>query len=170
MAKGKVRVGVSACLLGERVRWDGGHKLDPLVVHTLSPDVEWVPVCPEVESGLGVPRPPMRLRRRRGAVRLVVDGGADVTPAVRRFIGPKLAELARLGLHGYVLKSRSPSCGLDVPIQDGERTRRGRGVWAAALIRRFRGVPVVEAEALRDPRLRRAFFARARARARGSAR
>src|SRR5262245_55545062 len=115
MVKGepeKIRLGVSACLLGEPVRFDGGHKRDPFLVDTLGPFVEWVAVCPEVEIGLSTPRDTLRLVGERDAPRLVVEKtGRDLTECMRRYARDKVQQLAALDLHGYVLKRASPSCG-----------------------------------------------------------
>ena len=158
-----IRVGVSACLLGESVRWDGGHKRDAWLVDLLGPHVEWVAVCPEVELGLGVPREPIRLEGDPARPRLVAHGsGRDLTQAMTRFARRRIAELDRLGLDGYVLKSRSPSCGMErVPVH-GRRTapRRGTGAFARALLAHFPLLPVEEEERLHDPRRREAFVAR----------
>jgi uncharacterized protein YbbK (DUF523 family) len=119
------RVGISACLLGERVRFDGGHKRDPFLVETLGPAVEWVPVCPEVEAGFGTPREPMRLVRverqrpdtkayAEGRVAMVVHAtGEDVTSAMHDYARRKVEELANASLSGFVLKKDSPSCGVE---------------------------------------------------------
>ena len=109
----KIRLGVSACLLGERVRYDGGHKRDVFLADTLGSFVEWVPVCPEVEIGLGVPRPTLRLVGDEAAPRLVVEKtGEDLSRRMRSWAEARVTELERLGLDGYVLKRGSPSCGL----------------------------------------------------------
>src|SRR5262245_241287 len=101
----KIRLGVSACLLGDEVRYDGGHKRDACLVDTLGPFVEWVPVCPEVEVGLGVPRPAIRLVGSAVTPSLVVaTTGADLTVQMQRFASRRVAELKELSLHGYVLK------------------------------------------------------------------
>jgi uncharacterized protein YbbK (DUF523 family) len=161
----KPRVGISACLLGERVRWDGGHKLEASLVDTLGAIVEWVPLCPEVEIGLGVPRPPIRLAGSTRAPRLVVEAtGQDLTKRMRRYAEDRLRALDRLGLDGYVLKSRSPTCGLRaVPV---DRDRTGRGLFAAALVGRLRRLPVEEECRLADPAVRHHFLERVLARAR----
>ena len=100
-----MRVGVSACLLGQRVRWDGGHKSDPFLIGTLGPYVEWVPVCPEVEVGLPVPRDTLRLVRRGDEVRMVMPKtGDDHTDAMRAFAARAVGDLASLDLCGFVLK------------------------------------------------------------------
>jgi uncharacterized protein YbbK (DUF523 family)/uncharacterized protein YbgA (DUF1722 family) len=125
MAKGEarvLRVGVSACLLGEPVRYDGGHKRDAFLTDVLGRHVEWVPVCPEVELGLGVPRPPIDLVDVDGAPRLrVVTTGEDLTDKMRAYAAWRAKGLASLELDGYVVKSKSPSCD------------RARGLFAEAL-------------------------------------
>jgi uncharacterized protein YbbK (DUF523 family)/uncharacterized protein YbgA (DUF1722 family) len=152
------RVGISACLLGERVRYDGGHKRDRFLSETLSRYVEWVPVCPELELGLGVPRPPIQLARISRELRLVaVEDGADLTARMRRYARRRIAELARDDLCGFVLKQDSPSCGLErvkIHRADGRFERRGRGLFAAELVARFPFLPVEEEGRLADPDLR----------------
>jgi uncharacterized protein YbbK (DUF523 family) len=149
-----LRVGVSSCLLGEAVRYDGGHKRDRLLIDTLGPLVEWVPVCPELEAGLGVPRPAMHLVRRAGEPRLLeIDSGHDHTEALSRLSAERVGELAGLQLAGYVLKARSPSCGVT-----GER-----GLFAAALIDAVPGLPVEEEGRLQDASVLEAFLERMRA-------
>jgi len=159
-----VRIGVSACLLGREVRYDGGHKRDAFLVEILGRYVEWVPVCPEVELGLGIPRPTLRLERDGNDVRLVMpQTGADYTTAMRRYAGARTTQLAADDLCGYILKKDSPSCGMErvkvygahaVPAQSG------RGVFADALLRRFPHLPVEEEGRLNDPRLRESFVER----------
>jgi uncharacterized protein YbgA (DUF1722 family)/uncharacterized protein YbbK (DUF523 family) len=153
-----IRIGVSSCLLGEAVRWDGGHKRDAFLVDQLGPFVEWVPVCPEAELGLGVPRETIHLVRRDGDVRLVgTQSGADHSDAMRRFAARRVRELARLDLCGYVLKKNSPSCGLErVPIRGarGMPEKVGRGVFASALVEASAELPIEEEGRLCDPRLR----------------
>ncbi|MGH7325872.1 MAG: DUF523 domain-containing protein [Candidatus Rokuibacteriota bacterium] len=165
------RVGISACLLGDRVRYDGGHKRDPVVAGTLGALVEWVPVCPEVEIGLGGPRPPIRLAGSPRVPRLVVaETGEDLTGRMRRFAEDKAADLLRLGLDGYVFKSRSPSCGLiGVPVQgrSGSGRRLGRGLYASTLLDRLPTLPAEEEGRLHDPAIRKRFLERVFAAARG---
>ena len=158
------RVGISACLLGEPVRWDGGHKREPSLVEALGPFVEWVAVCPEVEAGFGVPRPPLRLEGSPHAPRMVVVAtGEDKTPAMDAFCRARAAALADLALDGFVLKARSPSCGLrDVPVfarGDGVAAP-GSGLFARALLARFPNLPVADEDELRDPAARSRFLAR----------
>src|SRR5438093_2695607 len=108
------RIGISACLLGEPVRYDAGHKRDAWIVEVLGPTVEWVPVCPEVEAGFGTPREAMNLVRTEGGVRLItVDTQRDVTERLDTFSRRRVSELAFEDLSGYVLKKDSPSCGLE---------------------------------------------------------
>ena len=113
------RVGISACLLGEPVRYDAGHKRDAWLVDALGPQVEWVPVCPEVEAGFGTPRETMQLvRADGGGIALMTTASArDVTDMMRRYTDRRIDELARADLDGHVLKAESPSCGIeDVPV------------------------------------------------------
>jgi uncharacterized protein YbbK (DUF523 family) len=156
-----VRVGVSACLLGQKVRYDGADKHHP--VATDAPAwVEWVPVCPEVELGLGVPRPPIELRAEPGGVRLRdTAGGRDLTAAMDRLAAARVEALVGAGIAGYVLKARSPSCGLAVTVTGAATPGRGR--FAAALLTRLPDLPVVEEDALAGARDRRVFFERVRA-------
>jgi uncharacterized protein YbgA (DUF1722 family)/uncharacterized protein YbbK (DUF523 family) len=166
----RIRLGVSACLLGDAVRYDGGHKRDAFLTDTLGPFVEWVPVCPEVELGLGVPRPPIRLVGDAGAPRLVVEKtGEDLTARMQRWARRRVAELSALGLHGYVLKKASPSCGLlRVRVHDeaGRPGAVGRGLFAAALTGALPGLPVEEEGRLADAGLRENFIERVFAAAR----
>lgn len=160
----KIRVGVSACLLGERVRHDGGHKKDPFLTDTLGPFVEWVPVCPEVEIGLGVPRDTLRLVGDDAAPRLVVTKtGEDLTARMRRWARTRTRRLAALGLDGYVLKRASPSCGLvrvRVHRESGRPGGRGRGLYADELVRRFPTLPVEDEGRLTDAAIRENFIER----------
>lgn len=169
----KIRLGVSACLLGQEVRYDGGHKRDAFLTDILGPLVEWVPVCPEVEIGLGVPRPPIRLVGDPTAPRLVVEKTAeDLTARMRRWASGRIGELDALGLHGYVLKRGSPSCGLlrvRVYGEDGTPGRVGRGVFAAALTDALPLLPVEEEGRLSDAGIRESFIERVFAAARWQA-
>jgi len=159
------RLGISACLLGDEVRFDGGHKRDPFLVEVLSPHVCWVRVCPEVEVGMGTPRETLRLERRDGrAIRMVTTRtGIDHTGAMSAWARKRLTELEREQLSGYVLKKDSPSCGMErVKVFDasGMPQRTGRGIFAEALLQRFPNLPVEEEGRLSDPRLRENFIER----------
>jgi uncharacterized protein YbbK (DUF523 family) len=108
-----IRVGISTCLLGEPVRYDGGHKRDLYLVETLGRYVEWVLVCPEVELGLGTPRETLRLVRVGEGVRMLIPKtGQDHTEGMRAFAQKRVRELAKEDLCGYILKKGSPSCGM----------------------------------------------------------
>jgi len=160
-----VRIGISSCLLGQKVRYDGGHKRDRFVTDVLEPFVEWVPVCPEVEIGLGVPRPTIRLERDGASgVRLVMpQTGGDLTPRMAEWSEIRVAALREMDLCGYILKKDSPSCGMErVKVYDdnGVPSRDGAGVFAAALMRLAPHLPVEEEGRLNDSRLRENFIAR----------
>jgi uncharacterized protein YbbK (DUF523 family) len=163
-----VKLGVSACLLGERVRYDGQHQRHDWLVDVLGPLVTWVPVCPELELGLGVPRPPIELVRdpARFELRLIDTGsGRDLSADMRAFAAARVAGLAAQGIAGYVLKSKSPSCGVagvKVFAGPGESafTRSGRGLFAAALLERLPDLPVIEDHELDDPCARDQFVTR----------
>jgi uncharacterized protein YbgA (DUF1722 family)/uncharacterized protein YbbK (DUF523 family) len=158
------RVGVSACLLGSAVRHDGGHKRDRFLTDVLGAHVEWVPVCPEVELGLGIPRPSIRLERAEGELRLVEPKrGNDITDAMRAFAAQRVTALGPLELCGYVLKKDSPSCGMErVRVHGGRGApkRDGRGLFAAALMTRIESLPVEEEGRLSDAALRENFVTR----------
>jgi uncharacterized protein YbbK (DUF523 family) len=157
------RIGVSACLLGERVRYDGGDKRDAWLVDVLGRRVEWVPICPEVEAGLGTPREPMNLGRDGGG-RLVLITDCirdDLTTTMTDYSSRRVEALSAAGLDGYVLKAGSPSCGLDVPIHGAAGgSERGKGVFAAALSERLSDVPVVDERQLVDASSRERFVDR----------
>jgi len=159
-----IRIGISSCLLGERVRHDGGHKRDAYLVETFGRFVEWVPVCPEVEMGLGTPRETLRLVRISENVRIVMPKtGADHTEAMRSFASRRLRELEKEDLCGYVLKKDSPSCGMErVRVYDahGVPAKSGRGLFAAELLGHFPNLPVEEEGRLTDPHLRENFIER----------
>lgn len=163
-----IRIGVSACLLGQNVRYDGGHKKDAFLTGALDRFVEWVPVCPEVEMGLGTPRETLRLERHGHEVRLIMPrSGVDHTEAMRRYAQNRVRGLAREDLSGYVLKKDSPSCGLErvrlhrEPHREGTPpSRTGRGLFAEELVRQFPSLPVEEEGRLGDARLRENFIER----------
>ena len=160
----EIRLGVSSCLLGQEVRFDGGHKHDRYLTGILGRWVQWVPVCPELEIGLGVPRPTIRLESSGDGVRLVEPvAGTDLTEPMRRFSEAKVAELRRDDLDGYVLKKGSPSCGMErvrVYGAGGVPSRGGTGEYARILMERWPELPVEEEGRLNDPRLRENFVER----------
>ena len=122
-------LGVSSCLLGREVRFDGGHKRDRFVTDLLGAFVEWAPVCPEVEVGMGTPRPALRLVREVDAVRMLeIESGRDHTRSMERYAAQRVRALKKLELSGYVLKKGSPSCGTTrVKIDGNWACPGGRG-------------------------------------------
>jgi uncharacterized protein YbgA (DUF1722 family)/uncharacterized protein YbbK (DUF523 family) len=164
MVTERIRLGISSCLLGQPVRFDGGHKRDPFLVESLGPFVEWVPVCPEMESGMDAPRESMRLVQVNREIRLLTNKTAeDKTDTLVRFAGRRVETLADDELCGFVLKKDSPTCGLErvkVYGTGGVPARSGRGLFADALATRFPLLPLEEEGRLNDPRLRENFVER----------
>jgi uncharacterized protein YbgA (DUF1722 family)/uncharacterized protein YbbK (DUF523 family) len=157
----RIRIGISSCLLGERVRYDGGHKREAYVTRTLARHFELVPVCPEVGIGMGVPRAPIQLVGRAGAVRAVgrENPAFEVTAGLAAH-GRRMAR-ALDDVSGYLFKSRSPSCGIaGVPIYDGARVRAGRGIYADAFLAAHPYLPAADESALADTGLRDNFLER----------
>jgi uncharacterized protein YbgA (DUF1722 family)/uncharacterized protein YbbK (DUF523 family) len=163
-----IRIGVSVCLLGKEVRFDGQHKRDAFLVEELGRFVEWVPVCPEVEVGMGVPRESVRLvAEADGGPRMVGQrSGADWTSRMVALSDKRARALAKNGLSGFVLKSKSPSCGMErvkvyAAAEPGApATRTGVGLFAAALLRELPNLPVEEEGRLTDAALRENFIER----------
>ncbi|MBN2217540.1 MAG: DUF523 and DUF1722 domain-containing protein [Pirellulales bacterium] len=157
-AERPIRIGISTCLLGECVRYDGGHKHDPFITGTLGRWFEWVPSCPEVAIGLGVPRPTIRLERPDDEVRLVMpQRGDDLTERMRDYARRRVRELAGEDLCGYLLKKQSPSCGMErvkVHQARGAPRRDGVGLFAEELLAQLPNLPVEEEGRLHDPPLR----------------
>ena len=160
----KPRLGISACLLGEKVRYDGAHKRDHFLTDNFGCFVEWFPVCPEVEIGMGVPRETVRLVGEPGDPKMIAEhSGTDWTDAMRRFAAVRVRDLAELKLSGYVFKKNSPSCGMErvrVYSSQDMPARRGRGLFASAVMARFSLMPVEEEGRLNDPALRENFIER----------
>jgi uncharacterized protein YbgA (DUF1722 family)/uncharacterized protein YbbK (DUF523 family) len=166
-SEGPIRIGVSSCLLGEQVRFDGGHKRSDFLTDTLGRFVEFVPVCPEMEIGLGVPRESIRLVRdgnKASPIRLVGNKtGLDHTGKMNAYAERRTTALGREDLSGYVLKKDSPSCGMErvrVYGASGMATRDGAGLFASALMQRYPSLPVEEEGRLNDPHLRENFVER----------
>jgi len=137
----KVKIGISSCLMGNKVRYDGGDKLDRFLADTLGRYADFVPVCPEVEMGLPVPREPMRLEGDAGKPRLVtIETDIDYTDRMTVWAEGRLSELEKEGLCGFIFKARSPSCAVD----------GAAGLFARAFMERFPMIPVVDEERLRD--------------------
>ncbi len=160
----KVKIGVSACLLGHTVRFDGGHKKNPFISVSLARYADLQPVCPEVEAGFNTPRPAMQLRQQGQTIKLLVSKniGQDFTEQMNHYARTRVLELG--DLDGYIFKKNSPSCGLfQVPVvinRDGYRQKSGRGLYAQAFVKRFPLTPVEEEGRLNDVRLRENFFER----------
>jgi uncharacterized protein YbbK (DUF523 family)/uncharacterized protein YbgA (DUF1722 family) len=160
----KITIGVSGCLVGQTVRHDGGHKRDRYLVGELSRVFDFMPFCPEVAAGLGVPRKTIRLVGEVDHPRVLEPAtGTDRTEALRAAADDLVARVERSGLSGFVLKAKSPSCGMErVPVyrDNGVPERNGRGVFARALKERLPDLPIEEEGRLNDPRLRENFLLR----------
>lgn len=160
----KIKLGISTCLMGEKVRYDGGHKLDRFLRDTLGQFVEYVPVCPEVECGLPVPREAMRLVGDPADPRLVAQKThREFTSQMRGWGRNRLDELEREGLCGYIFKSKSPSSGMErvrVYNDRGMPATNGVGIWARMFMERFPLLPVEDEGRLHDPKLREMFIER----------
>jgi len=158
----KIRLGISSCLLGENVRYDGGHKLDHYLKDTLGKFVEWVGVCPEVECGLGIPREAMHLVGTTETSRLVTrTSNIDYTEKMLKWARQRIDELEKEDLSGFVFKSDSPSSGLKgVRIYDknGIPAKKGIGVFAKAFTDRFKFMPVEDDGRLHDDNIRENFI------------
>jgi uncharacterized protein YbgA (DUF1722 family)/uncharacterized protein YbbK (DUF523 family) len=157
------RIGISSCLLGDEVRFDGGHKRDTFLTQVLDPYVEWVRVCPEVDVGMGVPRETLRLVRVGGDTRMVTTRtGVDHTDSMRAWAERRTKALADMDLRGYVLKKDSPSCGMERVKVYGEASgaRIGVGTYAEVLKARFPSLPIEEEGRLTDAVLRENFIER----------
>ncbi len=161
----RVALGISSCLLGEAVRHDGRDKRNPMIFDVFARDFELLACCPEVEIGLGIPRPPIRLVATSGGVRArgVDDPGRDVTDALIRHAGKIAQDLRHIS--GFIFKRGSPSCGIhDVPQVTGqdEPAGTGSGIFAAALTARLPEIPVEDEARLEDAGLRENFIERVR--------
>ncbi len=160
----KIRIGVSKCLLGEPVRYDGQHKHDHFITDTLGRYFDYVGVCPEVECGLGVPRESMRLVGDPASPRLVtVRTGLDLTVRMQDWVDQRVEELAKENLGGYIFKSRSPSSGMaNVKVYNdkGGVTGKAPGLFAKAFLARFPTLPCEDEGRLNDPDLRENFIER----------
>lgn len=158
-----IRIGVSACLVGQNARYDGSHKLDRYLTDTLGRFFELVPFCPEVEAGLSVPGSKLRLVRQQSEVRLIMPGtGRDLTRPVESRAKARIAGLVREEVSGCILKSKSPCCGLRVRTftPHGRPARWAAGRFADVLTTRLPNVPVIEEAALHDLRLRESWIER----------
>jgi uncharacterized protein YbbK (DUF523 family) len=151
----KIKIGISSCLLGEKVRYDGGHKLDKLLTDTLGKYVKYVPVCPEVECGLGVPRKSMRLEGHPDSPRLIINSTReDMTDRMLNWTQKKVAQLEKEDICGFIFKRDSLSCGIEnVKIYNEKRVPydEGAGIFAGIFIKHFPLLPVEDEMCLHDP-------------------
>ena len=145
----KIKLGISSCLLGESVRYDGAHKLDVYLKDKLGKFVEWVPVCPETECGLGVPREPMYLTGLPESPRLVTrNSKIDHTDRMLEWAEKELAQLEKEKLSGFVFKNNSPSCGLNNVF-----SKKGIGIFAKEFIKHFKLMPAEDDNRLQDEKI-----------------
>jgi len=162
--KPKIKVGVSSCLLGEKVRWDGDHKRDETVKKLLGKFFEWVPTCPEVEIGMGIPREAVQLTGHPKSPRMVGTAtGTDWTQRMTRYANRRSRELTKMIVCGYIFKSKSPSCGMTrIPVTGNSRKikRYGRGLFAKSFMQQCALVPVEDEGRLHDARVRENFITR----------
>jgi len=159
-----IRVGLSACLAGDEVRFNGGHSRQRYLTDTLGQFFEFVTTCPEIEAGMTVPRPTVRLVNSGGRIR-VIDPKNDIdwTAAMENHAIGKVSMVNDHQLSGFILKSKSPSCGVErvkLYNESGQSQANGRGIFAAELIRRYPWLPVEEEGRLNDPTLRENFVER----------
>ena len=146
------RLGISRCLLGEPVRYDGGHKHNQVITEELGSHFQWMPVCPEVECGLGVPRETLRLLGPSGTPRLVTaESNRDVTEMMLRFSDSCVRDLLTTSIHGFIFKARSPSCGLD---------DNGMGVFASVVTTHCPSLPCEDETRLQQRDVRDRFIER----------
>lgn len=160
----KIRIGISSCLIGNAVRYDGGHKLARFLLDTLGQYIDYLPVCPEAECGMGIPREAMRLEGKFDALRLITRlTREDKTDIMIRWAKNRVAQLERENLCGFIFKGDSPSCGMErVKVYDDKDVpaRTGIGLFARIFMEYFPGLPVEEESRLCDATLRENFIER----------
>jgi len=160
----KICIGISSCLLGIKVRYDGGHKLDRFLTDTLGKYVDYVPVCPEVECGLGIPRPSMRLEGNPDLPRLIVTSTReDLTDRMETWARKRVTELEKEDICGFIFKSDSPSSGMERVKIYNEKSmpvKNGIGIFAKIFMEHFPLLPVEDEGRLHDPGLRENFIER----------
>jgi len=160
----KIKIGISSCLLGDKVRYDGNHRLDRFITDTLGQYFEWISVCPEIEFGLSVPREPMHLFGSPESPRLLtIKTGIDYTERMLKWAESKLKKLEKENLCGFIFKSRSPSSGIGgvkVYMPSGTVTKTGKGLFGGAFMKHFSLIPVEDDGRLHNPRFRENFIER----------
>lgn len=159
-----IRLGISMCLLGEKVRFDGGHKRDRFLTDLLGKYFSWVPVCPELEVGMGVPREAVRLTGRAALPQMVgVGSGEDWTRRMGSYSEKRVGQIASMDLSGFIFKSESPSCGMEwvkVYAKNGMPSKNGRGLFTRVFMKELPLIPVEEEERLNDAKIRENFIVR----------
>lgn len=152
------KVGISTCLLGKNVRYNAGHKLDEYLKDVFGKYVEYVPICPEVEAGFGVPRETVQLHEKEDGIKMItLKTNRDLTPQMNAWLDKRLNEIEKMNLTGYILKSKSPSCGVfrtRLYREGKEPSLNGRGLFAKALISKFPELLVEEEGRLHNPVIR----------------
>ena len=158
----KIKLGISSCLLGEKVRYDGGHKPDSFLKDTLGKYVEYVPVCPEIECGLGVPRKSMHLEGEPASPRLIItETRQDVTKCIVTWAQQRLIQLEKENICGFIFKSNSPNCGIEKVKVYNEKNmpvETGVGIFAEIFVEHFPLLSVQDEESLHDSGLRKNFI------------
>lgn len=159
----RIRIAISGCLLGQEVRYDGGHRLNEYITETLGPVFDFMPLCPEVAIGMGIPRPPIRLVRQGSEVRAlgVDDPTLDVTEPLAGYADQVAPKLGRVS--GYILKKNSPSCGMarvKLYSTRGTPADKATGIYAGRLMEQCPELPFEEEGRLMDPVWRENFIER----------
>jgi uncharacterized protein YbgA (DUF1722 family)/uncharacterized protein YbbK (DUF523 family) len=159
-----IKIGISACLLGEKVRWDGGHKKDRYITDILGNYFTFIPVCPEIEVGMGTPRESVRLVGDVSSPNMIGNkSGEDWSDRMRTHVSKRTVQLKKYRFSGFILKKDSPSCGMErvrvyqsngIPIKDGQ------GFFGGAVVNHFNNLPIEEEGRLNDPALRENFIVR----------
>ncbi len=163
----RLTIAVSSCLLGNRVRYDGRDKRNGWICDQLVRDFNLIPICPEADAGLSIPRPPVQLvgDPQRPRALGVEDASLDVTAILESFAAKRVAELSEIS--GFICKARSPSCGLGtVPVYDmaGEVVAEDHGIFMRMLRQRYPLLPIIDEQGIGDPERRRRFLQRLRER------
>ncbi len=159
-----INVGISSCVIGESVRFDGGHKSNKFASNVLSPYFNYIPICPEVGSGMSVPRPTIRLMTNDERIALVdsKDSSIDYTDSMLEFSNKTVDALMDANLCGYIVCANSPSCGMErVKVYSkNNATKNGVGLYTGTLMKKMPWLPVEEDGRLNDPVLKENFITR----------
>jgi uncharacterized protein YbbK (DUF523 family) len=161
----KIKIGISSCLLGEKVRYDGRHKRNIVLKDALrEKHIDYIPVCPEVECGLGVPRKSMHLEGNPDSPRLIIiSTGEDTTKRMVNWALKRLNQLEKEDIYGFIFKSNSPSCGIRKVKYFNKKhmhPKEGKGIFAKFFIEHFPLLPVEDEELLNDPAMLENFIDR----------